>query len=142
MEYVHFMLLQSMDLKNRIPDIILYFFVGGIAALTDLFIFYVFANQLGFNYLLITIIGFVVATFVNYLLSIKFVFHTGARYARGAEIIITYMVSAIGLIVHISVLFLLIDFLQFEKMLSKIIAIVSAFMFNFLLRKYYVFKKK
>ena len=136
------MLLQSMDLKNRIPDIILYFFVGGIAALTDLFIFYVFANQLGFNYLLITIIGFVVATFVNYLLSIKFVFNTGARYARGAEIIITYMVSAIGLIVHISVLFLLIDFLQFEKMLSKIIAIVSAFMFNFLLRKYYVFKKK
>ena len=131
MEYVHFMLLLSMDLKNRMPAIVLYFFVGGIAALTDLFIFYVFAKQLGFNYLLITIIGFVVAIFVNYLLSIKFVFHSGTRFGRGAEIIMTYIVSSIGLIVHISVLFLLIDLLQIEKMLSKIIAVLSAFIFNY-----------
>jgi len=125
------MLLLSMDLKNRMPAIVLYFFVGGIAALTDLFIFYVFAKQLGFNYLLITIIGFVVAIFVNYLLSIKFVFHSGTRFGRGAEIIMTYIVSSIGLIVHISVLFLLIDLLQIEKMLSKIIAVLSAFIFNY-----------
>lgn len=131
-----------MDLKNRMPAIVLYFLVGGIAALTDLFIFYVFANQLGYNYLLITIIGFVVATFVNYLLSIKFVFQTAANFGRATEIVMIYIVSSIGLIVHILVLFLLIDLLQFVNMLAKIIAIASAFMFNFLSRKYYVFKQK
>ncbi len=130
-----------MDLKNRKPTILLYFIVGAIAALTDLIIFYVFAKHFGFNYLLITIVGFVVATLVNYFLSIKFVFNSGSRFSKGTEIIITYIVSSIGFIVHISVLFLLIDFLQFEKMLSKIIAIGTAFMFNFLLRKYYIFKK-
>ena len=46
------------DLKNKIPDIILYLFVGGVAALTDLIIFFIFAKMLGFNYIFITIVGF------------------------------------------------------------------------------------
>lgn len=130
-----------MDLKNRIPDFVRYFFVGGVAASTDLLIFYVFAKQLGYNYILITVLGFLVATFVNYVLSIKFVFDSGARFERRAEIALTYIVSAIALIVHVAVLYTFIDVLSFEKMLSKLVAIGSAFAFNFLLRKYYVFKK-
>ena len=131
----------STDLKNKTPDIIRYFFVGGTAALTDLIIFFVFAKVLEFNYVLITIFGFIVATFVNYLLSIKFVFNSGIRFLPIVEILMVYVISSIGLIVHIIVLYLSIETFQFEKMISKLIAITSAFMFNFLLRKYYVFKK-
>ncbi|MCK5146696.1 GtrA family protein [bacterium] len=131
-----------MDCKIKIPDIIAYLFVGGIAALTDLVIFFIFAKQLGFNYIIISIVGFLIATLVNYLLSIKIVFNSGSRFAKSKEIVIIYLVSSIALVVHISVLHILIHSVNCEKMLSKIAAIISAFIFNFLLRKYFVFKKK
>ncbi len=136
------MLSLNTDLLNRIPDIIKYLFVGAIAALSDLIIFYIFAKLLDFNYVLVTVVGFIVATFVNYILSIKFVFNSGARFVPTTEILMIYAISSIGLLVHISVLFLAIDIWELEKMLSKILAIISGFMFNFLLRKYYVFRKK
>lgn len=136
------MLSLNTDSLSKIPDVIKYFFVGGIAALSDLIIFYFFAKLLDFNYVLVTVVGFIVATFVNYILSIKFVFSSGARFMPKAEIFMIYAISSIGLLVHISVLYLAIDVLEFEKMISKLAAIISAFMFNFLLRKYYVFRKK
>ncbi|MEA3504400.1 MAG: GtrA family protein [Bacteroidota bacterium] len=86
--------------------------------------------------------GFIVATFVNYLLSIKFVFTSGARFMRFTEILMVYLVSSVGLVVHIVTLYTLIDFLQFDKMISKIMAIGCAFAFNFVLRKFFVFKTK
>lgn len=132
----------NIDLKNKIPDIVLYLFVGGIAAITDLIIFFTFAKVLEFNYVLVTISGFIVATFVNYLLSIKLVFNSGIRFLPTVEILMVYAISSIGLVVHITVLFLLIDIFQFEKMISKLLAITSGFTFNFILRKYYVFKQK
>lgn len=127
--------------KDSISDFVRYLFVGGIAALTDLAIFFVFAKLLDYNYLVITIIGFAIATYVNYILSIKFVFNSRARFSRRTEITLTYIVSTIALVVHMAVLYYLIDLLNSDKMLSKILAIGSAFIFNFLLRKYYVFKK-
>ena len=131
-----------MDLINKIPVIVRYFFVGGIAALTDLVIFFVLAKQYEFNYLLVSIIGFFVATFVNYTLSIIFVFSSGVRFQRFSEIILVYAVSSIALVVHLSSLYLFISFFHEGKMFSKVIAILCAFMFNYLLRKYYVFKKQ
>ena len=77
-----------------------------------------------------------------YVLSIKLVFDSGARFMPTTEVLMVYAISTIGLLVHISVLYLAIDVWQFEKMISKILAIACGFMFNFLLRKYYVFRKK
>ncbi|MDA3778903.1 MAG: GtrA family protein [Bacteroidales bacterium] len=129
-----------MDLKNKIPTIVKYFFVGGTAAFADLLIFYIFCKLMGFNYLLITAIGFIIATFINYILSIKFVFVSGEKFKQKLEILMIYGISSIALLVHMGILTLCIEILSIEKMTSKILAIMGAFMFNYLLRKYFVFK--
>lgn len=131
-----------MDLKNKVPHVVLYLFVGGVAAVTDLVIFYILAEMLEMNYVLVSIIGFIVATMVNYILSIIFVFDTGARFKRLLEIFFVYAASTIGLVVHLTTLYILIDYFEYDKMVSKVIAIFCAFTFNYLSRKYYVFRKQ
>lgn len=120
--------------------IIRYFFVGGIAAITDLIIFFIFAKLLNFPYLLVGACGFIIATIVNYLLSIRFVFTSGARFGREQEVLLIYAISLIGLLFHQLILYLFIDQLSIEMMTSKVAAILSVFIWNFSMRNNYVFK--
>ncbi|MFT7564069.1 MAG: putative flippase GtrA, partial [Bacteroidia bacterium] len=51
--------------------VIRYAAVGATAAILDFLIFAVFAKYLNYNYLLIGAIGFIIATMLNYFLSIR-----------------------------------------------------------------------
>jgi len=62
-----------------------YFVVGGISACVDIGFFFVFAKLLGFNYLAVATVGFLIAVPVNYLLSVRFVFTSGARFKTWAR---------------------------------------------------------
>ena len=130
-----------MDLRNKLPQVLLYFFVGGVAALTDLMIFFVMTELMGFNYILVSLLGFLIATLVNYKLSILVVFESEVRFKRSIEILFVYTVSSVGLAVHIITLYIFIDLLTIDKMISKVSAIFVAFIFNYLLRKHYVFRR-
>jgi putative flippase GtrA len=77
--------------------ILRYFIVGGMAATVDIGFFLLFAKLAGFNYLVVAPLGFVLATWVNYQLSIRHVFRSGVRFTRGREIFLVYAVSAVGL---------------------------------------------
>jgi putative flippase GtrA len=120
--------------------IIKYFFVGGTAASVDLTIFYVFAGVYNYNYLLIGAIGFIVATLVNYIMSINIVFTSGSRFDKKKEIALIYIASIIGLGIHQVALFVTIDILMLYLMLSKLIAQASAFTWNYSIRNYYIFR--
>ena len=121
-------------------QIVRYFFVGGIAALVDIAIFFVFVQILGYHYLLIGAVGFIIATLVNYLLSIKYVFRSNVRFSKSAELFWVYVISLIGLLLHLTLLFLFVDLFRLEKMLALILAIGGVFIWNFLLRKNFIFK--
>ena len=120
--------------------IIRYFFVGGVAACVDIGFFFVFAKILGFNYLAIASVGFLIATFVNYLLSVRLVFDSGVRFPRNKEIALIYVVSAAGLLFNLATLYLMVDLAHTELMLSKIIATATVFFWNYFARKHYVFR--
>lgn len=122
--------------------IIKYFFVGGVAAALDISIFYVFAQKLGYNYLLVAPIGFILATLLNYYLSIRLVFIKGTRFSPGMEIVAIFVVSTIALIINQACLYVSIDMLHINKMLSKIGATGVVFFWNYFLRNNYVFKTK
>lgn len=116
-----------------------YFLVGGIAAVVDISIFSIFAKVLGYNYIFIGAISFTVATFVNYILSIRFVFQSCVRYTKRSEVIVVYAVSAAGLLINLIVLYLCIGIFHVEKIISKVIATGIVFFWNYFIRKYYVF---
>src|SRR5713226_408177 len=118
-----------------------YFVVGGISAVVDIAFFFVFAKLLGFNYLVVATVGFVIATLVNYALSIRMVFTSGVRFGKRKEIALVYLVSAAGLAVNLLVLFLAASVAGLELMLSKVIATGTVFFWNFLTRNYFIFRR-
>ncbi len=120
--------------------IVRYFFVGGASAVVDIGIFFVFAKLAGYDYLLVGCIGFLVATAVNYALSVKHVFRSGVRYSKGKEIALVYLVSMVGLAINQSVLYLLVAQLHRELMLAKLVATGVVFFWNFSVRYFIIFR--
>jgi putative flippase GtrA len=117
-----------------------YILVGGIAAIVDISIFFVFARHLGFNDLAVGAIEFSVATLVNYILSITHVFKSGVRFGRTQEIFWVYLVSLIGLLFNQIVLYLTIEPLGMEMMLGEILVTGSVFFWNYLSRQHLIFR--
>src|SRR4051812_41144768 len=119
-----------------------YFVVGGISAVFDISLFYVFAKLLGYHYLAVSTVTFVFAVAINYTLSVRYVFTSGVRFSRRQELALVYLASAIGLGLHLLVLYLAVDKLGVELMLSKFVATGSVFLWNFLVRNYFVFRPR
>lgn len=114
--------------------------VGGVAAIVDFVIFAVFAKWLGFNYLVVGAAGFIIATGLNYLLSIRYVFESGVRFGKQQEISLVFLVSFVALGINQLVLYTGIGVLGWEMLLTKILATGSVFFWNFGLRSRYVFR--
>jgi putative flippase GtrA len=117
-----------------------YFFVGGIAALVDFLIFALFVKILKIPWFISGVTGFVLATLVNYLLSIRHVFTSGARFKKHKEIILIFFVSFIGLIINQLILWQCIEFLFLEPLFAKIIATGIVFFWNYSARNHFIFK--
>ncbi len=114
--------------------------VGASAAAVDFVIFAVFAKFLGFNYLLVGAIGFIIATTINYFLSIRFVFESGVRFGFQKEITLVFLISFTALGVNQAVLYFGIGILEWEMLLTKICATGSVFFWNFGARSQFIFK--
>ena len=116
-----------------------YFFVGGTAAAVDIGLFSLFSNYLGFPWLPVSICTFLLATFVNYLLSIQFVFESGVRHKKHIEIAGVFVISALALLVNQIVLYLCIEQLGWHLVLSKIVATGTVFFWNYFGRSRLIF---
>jgi putative flippase GtrA len=120
--------------------VVRYFLVGGTAALVDWSIFALLSFQAEVPYLIAAAISFILATLVNYLLSIRFVFRSGARFSRGMETAMVYAVSAVGLGINLLILQFLIASLHVHPMLSKITATGIVFIWNYMIRATVIFR--
>jgi len=121
--------------------IIRYAIVGATAASVDFLFFAILAKWAGFDYLLIGALGFVIATTLNYFLSIRFVFESGVRFQFWKEVSLVFLISLTGLAVNQVVLYLGIGILGWEMLLTKLLATGSVFFWNFGARSQYIFKR-
>ena len=108
-------------------------------ALTDLAVFGALVYAAGIHYLWAGVGSFMVSTMANYLVSVRLVFRSGARFPRLMEIAVVYAVSATGLLWHQIILFHCVEHLALHVMLAKLIAIGCVFFWNYFLRRHYVF---
>ena len=122
--------------------IIRYFLVGGIAAVVDISLFTLFAYLLGYNYLIVGTCTFILATLVNYFLSVRFVFVSGIRFSAHHELILVFLISCAGLLINLCILYVLVEFLVIDKLIAKLIATASVFLWNYLCRSQYVFSAR
>lgn len=117
-----------------------YFVVGGICALTDWVVFPIFLYGADFHYLIAGTISFVIATGLNYVLSVRYVFDAGGR-ARHTEVLLVYAASAVGLLINLAALGALIELVGIHPMIAKILGTGSAFAWNFCARYYWIFNR-
>lgn len=128
--------------SGRLSTLVKYFFCGGVAAAFDIFFFAIFAKILGFNYILVSIIGFFIATFINYYLSIRIAFQSEVRFKKTKEVLMVYLISGLGQVIHIFLLFVFIEQFDIDKLIAKIFATGTVFIWNYLSRKLFVFARK
>ena len=92
------------------------------------------------HYLIAGTLSFVISTAVNYFLSVAYVFERGKR-SRRTTITLVYFVSLIGILVNLSVLGGIVEFIGLHVMLAKITGTGVAFGWNFGARYYWIFRR-
>ena len=120
--------------------IVRYFFVGGAAAAVDIALFILLAQYAGLPWFPVAIFSFVLATMVNYVLSIKFVFDSGVQFGKKQEIILVFFTSGIGLCVNQAFLWVLIEVYETHLLAAKIFATGSVFFWNYSARRLFIFR--
>jgi len=113
--------------------------VGGVAAVVDISLFMLFAEGLGLPYLRVSAATFVLATLVNYWLSIRMLFVSGARFRRRWEVALVFAVSAIGLALNQAILAFSVERLGTGLFAAKILATGCVFFWNYFARRVLVF---
>ncbi|CAM8435109.1 GtrA family protein [Candidatus Methylopumilus universalis] len=119
--------------------VVRYFFVGGISAIIDISLFAIFASYFKFPWAIVSLISFIIATLTNYFLSIKFVFKSGLRFKKNHEILGIFVLSGLALILNQMILYLLIEKMSINLVISKCITMGMLFLWNYYGRKIFIF---
>jgi putative flippase GtrA len=123
--------------RYRAP-FIAYFLVGGASALIEWSLFAVLHFGAGLDYPFAAVGAYFLATYANYLLSVRYAFDRRGR-SRAAEIGLVYLASALAFAVNLGVMTALVVVLDIPTMPAKILGTGAAFLWNYLLRQFVVF---
>jgi putative flippase GtrA len=86
--------------------------------------------------------SFLAATAVNYILSITYVFESGVRFSKKTEWLVVLAVSGWGLILNQCSLWALIEAGGVHVLVAKVIATGCVFLWNYGVRRYFVFARR
>ena len=117
-----------------------YFFISLLALAVDLGSFSFSLRTLDFSWFLSATIGFCAGVLLTYTLSIFFVFSDRKiKNNKIAEFSIFILIGIGGLLVTQLILWIGIEYMNIHPELTKIVAAGFTFLYNFLLRKYFLF---
>lgn len=128
-----------MQLKKATRQFLLYLIVGALATIVEWAVFYILDIRCGMHYTLSVALAFILSTFANWTFGRLILFHrTDAGLSK--ELISIYLTSIVGLLFNLLIMFILIEKIRLDEMISKIIATVLVFSWNFLIRKLVIYK--
>jgi putative flippase GtrA len=113
--------------------------VGGVAACVDIGLFVLGTSVFDLPYLRVNIVSFMVATLVNYFLSVRIVFVSRSRFRKRWEILLVFVVSTIGLGLNQLILAAGVEMAGLPKLAAKLVATGVVFSWNYLARRFIVF---
>lgn len=125
---------------NLLVQIFKFVIVGGIATIIDWLVYYIFYKILKFNPLIANIFSFSISVIYNYLASIKWVFDVDKNKTKKMMFIEFMLFSILGFLLTELLLWIFIDILNINGMISKIIATAIVMIFNFITRKIFLEK--
>ncbi len=116
-----------------------YLFAGAAGFITDFAILYILTSRFHFYYLLSATIGFSAGVFVTYIISIYWVFQQKSHRSRAVEFSLFILIGLVGLVITLFLLWLFTDRLHLYYLVSKVIATVLVYFWNFFARKRLLF---
>lgn len=128
-----------------IKQIISYFFVGGISAVVEWVVFLAITNIIGLHYMISTCVAFFFSTTTNWYLGRKWTFKDNKEYVdkKSKEIVLVFLVSAVGLLFNIILMYIFVEIFQMNtallKGISKVCSTGLVFIWNFLIRRYVIY---
>jgi putative flippase GtrA len=129
-----------MKLKPLIIQLFRYGIVGGIAFVVDYGSLWLLTEQCHLPYLWSAAIAFLLGLTCNYVLSTRWVFGESKLKNPWAEFAAFALIGIVGLGLNELIMWGFTDGLHFHYMLSKIVSTVIVFFWNFLARRFLVFK--
>ena len=129
----------KMKIKQTSIELFLYLIVGALATVVEWGAFYAFDLIFGIHYTFSTALAFVLSTFANWAFVKLILFRQKSRTVAG-EIFKIYLISVLGLLMNIAIMFVAVEKLGIHDMISKIIATGIVFIWNFLVRKLWIYK--
>ncbi|TLD80815.1 GtrA family protein [Helicobacter sp. MIT 05-5293] len=127
-------------MKNTLSKLFKYTIVGGSAAIVNWGVFFVGVEILHWYYLFAGLISFVIATLWNFIWARRFVFKR-SKHSLFKESFLVYLVSFLALGIDLGTLYICVDIAHINELLGKIFAIGAAFVFNFTLRTFVIYKE-
>lgn len=118
-----------------------YLFVGGAAFVVDFGSLYLLTKYAGLHYTLSATLSFILGLIVNYLLSIRWVFSQRKLQSRSAEFIVFAIIGIVGLGLNVAIIWFFTEHIRLHYLVSKIVATVLVFLWNFAGRKFILFDR-
>lgn len=92
----------------------------------------------GISYIYSSGISFAVSVIVNYVLSMRFVFHGKEDMSKFTEMAIFVLLSVIGLFFNQMIMWIIVELYGVFYLLAKLVATVTVTMYNFVSRKIFL----
>lgn len=116
-----------------------YTLVGGLAFAVDFSVLFLLTHFVGAHYLTSATIAFALGLATNYAISVMWVFDRRALQSRSAEFVVFAVLGIVGLGLNDLTMYLLTGWLGLHYLVSKIVATVATYAWNFGSRKILLF---
>lgn len=120
-------------------EFVRYAMVGGLAFVADFAALAILVSGLGMHYLLGAFFAFMLGIWVNYRLSVRWVFSFRAIHHRGAEFTLFLIVGVITLVVSLALMVVLVDWAGMHYLWAKAVAAAFTLLANFAGRRLLLF---
>lgn len=120
-------------------QVIGFLFVGGFCFVLNILLLWMMVDSLGVESNLSNLITSILVTFVAYLLNRWLIFEPG-RHKQGKEIIAFFILSFLGLGINVLLFYLGTTYTPIHYLVVKAVVTVLVAAFNFVTRKFLVFK--
>ncbi len=117
-----------------------YTFVGGVAFIADFGSLYLLTDLAGLYYLFSAALAFLIGLIINYVLSILWVFKSRSVKNKSIEFMIFAIIGVVGLGMNEIIIWFSTERINIYYLHSKLISTAIVYFWNFLARKYILYK--
>lgn len=134
---------KSFHLLNRnenLRQLIVYLFIGGGSALTDLILLFIFVDLFNIYYLIAQTLSFTIVSTVAFFLHKKYTFRHKSKSGDKWRYTLFILIAGTGLLWSLFFLYLFVSVLNLHYLLAAVLVKFIVLVWNFLMNKFVTFR--